>query len=130
MVKVVGDIVSLNLVASARVDAEKLGTLYRQLGEVAAEDVVCRATEDLAVRLSNCEQNWRDKDLVTLRKSMRGIVAVAEQVGMQTLACVARDVNAQLQQQDNVATAATFARLLRVGERSLCAVWDLQDLSV
>ena len=31
---------------------------------------------------------------------------------------------------DGVATAACFARLIRLGERSLVEIWDIQDLSI
>lgn len=49
---------------------------------------------------------------------------------MTALARVAGDVTRAIDANDAVATAATLARLLRVGERSLTAVWDLQDLSI
>lgn len=35
-------------------DHDRLGALYVQLGEAAAEDVVCRALEELAQRSSHC----------------------------------------------------------------------------
>ena len=31
---------------------------------------------------------------------------------------------------DEIATGATLFRLIRIGERSLTAVWDMQDISV
>ena len=45
------------------VDQERLGLLYTQLGEVGAEDVVCRAMEELALRLSHCKKLHKDQDL-------------------------------------------------------------------
>jgi len=115
---------------SVRLDADRLGTLYRQLGETNAEDVVCRAVEELAVRMSHCERLWRQQDLKLLRKSARSLIAISDQVGMRLLSRVAADVTQAIDAQDNVATAATLSRLLLVGERSLTAVWDLQDLSI
>lgn len=111
-------------------DPDQLGALYRQLGESGAEDVVCRAIEELAVRLSHCERMWRSQDLPGLRKSARSLIAIAEQIGMNSLARVADDVTRTIDQHDQVAQAATLTRLMRIGERSLTAVWDLQDLSV
>ncbi|MEM9549702.1 MAG: hypothetical protein AAGA05_00920 [Pseudomonadota bacterium] len=127
---VVENIIVLRREESVRVDPDQLGALYRQLGESGAEDVVCRAIEELAVRLSHCERMWRSQDLPGLRKSARSLIAIAEQIGMNSLARVADDVTRTIDQHDQVAQAATLTRLMRIGERSLTAVWDLQDLSV
>ncbi|MEY8837590.1 hypothetical protein AB9K41_00970 [Cribrihabitans sp. XS_ASV171] len=115
---------------SVRLDSDRLGGLYRQLGDAGAEDVVCRAIEELAVRLSACERHWRQQDWAGLRKCARSLIAIAEQIGMVALARVAGDVTCSVDTGDRVATAATLYRLIRVGERSLTAVWDLQDLSI
>lgn len=115
---------------TVRLDSDRLGQLYRQLGEVSAEDVVCRAIEELAVRLSHCERLWRQRDQEQLRKSARSLIAISDQIGMNTLARVADDVTCAVDAGDAVALGATLFRLLRIGERSLTAVWDLQDLSV
>ncbi len=115
---------------TVRLDPGKLSELYAQLGEAGAEDVVCRAIEELAVRLSHCERLWRQSDLVNLRKSARSLIAIAEQIGMSAMAGIARDVTEAVDVDDHPAIAATLFRLLRVGERSLTAVWEQQDLSV
>lgn len=113
-----------------RLESDRLTGLYAQLGEAGAEDVVCRAVEELAVRLTHCNTLWREKDWPGLRKSARSLVAISEQIGMNMLARVARDVTEALDTADEVAIAATFTRLLRTGERSLTAIWDLHDVSV
>lgn len=127
---VVNKIFTLIQNESARLDSERLGALYRQLGDTGAEDVVCRAIEELAVRLSHCERLWRQQEWQDLRKSARSLIAISEQIGMTALASVARDVTQAVDADDHVAVSATLFRLIRVGERSLTAVWDLQDLSV
>ncbi len=129
-VTVVEKITTLVQTESVRLDPDRLGHLYRQLGDAGAEDVVCRAIEELAVRLSHCERLWREQDWQGLRKSARSLIAISEQIGMTALARVAGDVTATVDAQDYVANSATLFRLIRVGERSLTAVWDLQDLSV
>ena len=113
-----------------RLDSDRLGELYAQLGEAGAEDVVCRAMEELAVRLSHSERLFRQNEMSDLRKSARSLVAIAEQIGMHSVARVAQDVTQCIDDGDRVALAATLARLLRIGERSLTAIWDLQDLSI
>ena len=111
-------------------DPGKLSELYAQLGEAGAEDVVCRAIEELAVRLSHCERLWRQDDMPNLRKSARSLIAIAEQIGMCAMAGVARDVTGAIDSEDQAAVSATLFRLLRIGEKSLTAVWEQQDLSV
>ncbi len=113
-----------------RLDPERLSTLYHQMGETNAEDVVCRAVEELAVRMARCETLWRTGNWLGLRKDVRSLVAIADQIGMTRLSHVALDVTTAIDNNDAVGAAATLTRLLRVGERSLTAVWDLQDMSI
>ncbi|WP_245626799.1 hypothetical protein [Aestuariivita boseongensis] len=100
------------------------------MGDANAEDFICRAVEELAVRMSHCEKLWRAGDWPRLRKSVRSLIAIADQVGMTKLSRVASDVTVAIDNNDAVAAAATLTRLLRVGERSLTAVWDLQDMTI
>lgn len=111
-------------------DSARLEELYSQLGEAGAEDVVCRALEELAARLSYTERCYREIRISDMRKSARSLIAIAEQIGMLKLAQVARDVTRCIDESDRVGLAATLARLLRIGERSLSEIWDLQDLSI
>lgn len=116
-------------VETVRLDHGRVESLYRQLGETGAEDVICRAIEELAVRLAHCERLWRKGRLEDLRKSARSLIAIADQIGMTTLSRVAGDVTRTIDAQDAAALGATLCRLMRIGERSLTAVWDLQDIS-
>jgi hypothetical protein len=129
-VNVVDKIITLEHKESVRVDPDRLSGLYRQLGDKNALDVLCRTVEELAVRLSNCERFWRQRDWAGLRKCAKSLVAISEQVGMMALARVAGDVARSVDAGDAVAAGATLGRLIRVGERSLTAIWDQQDLSV
>ncbi len=124
------DVKTLAQTEQVRLDPDRLGALYRQMGEANAEEVICRAVEELAVRLTQAEKLWRAGEWQDLRKSVRSLIAIADQVGMTKLSRVAGDVTDAIDHNDAVAAAATLTRLLRVGERSLTAVWDLQDLSI
>ena len=115
---------------TVRLDVRRLEQLYKQLGEAGAEDVVCRALEELAVRLSHTERCFRRDKVQDMRKSACSLIAIAEQVGMYTLARVARDVTRCIDLHDKVAIAATLSRLLRIGETSLHEIWDMPDYSV
>lgn len=112
---------------SVRLDADRLEALYLELGETSAEDVVCRALEELAARLGHAERCYREGRFDEMRKNSRSLIAIAEQIGMALLARVAGDVTASIDAGDHNALAATFARLLRIGERSLCEIWDAQE---
>ncbi len=127
---VVATVITLEQNEAVRLDPDRLGGLYLQLGEAGAEDVVCRAIEELAVRLAHCERLWHQQDRTGLRKCTRSLIAIADQIGMTVLARVSGDVTRAIDNGDSAALGATLFRLLRVGERSLTAVWDLQDLSV
>lgn len=115
---------------TVHLDQGRLEQLYLQLGEAGAEDVVCRALEELAVRLSHTERCFRQEQVQDMRKSARSLIAIAEQIGMSKLARVARDVTQSIDLHDRVAIAATLARLLRIGETSLHEIWDVRDYSV
>lgn len=126
----VANILTVLQTENVRMNPDKLGELYAQLGHAGAEDVVCRAIEELAVRLTHCERLWRQDNMPNLRKNARSLIAIAEQIGMSTMAQIARDVTISIDNDDRPAVAAILFRLLRVGERSLTAVWDQHDLSV
>ena len=112
------------------VDQERLGALYSQLGEASAEDVVCRALEELALRMSHCDRLYREQSWPDLRKNTRSLIAIADQIGMQKLSQVAGDVTNCIDANDPNGIAATLSRLLRIGERSLTAIWDMQDVNI
>lgn len=115
---------------TVNVDQDRLGALYAQLGAAGAEDVVCRAMEELALRLSHCEALYRQGMMADLRKNTRSLIAIADQIGMAALSQSADAVMECIDRNDATALAATLSRLIRVGERSLMAVWDLQDIHI
>ena len=114
---------------AAWVDRERLAGLYAQLGREQSEQVVCRAIEELAVRLTHAENLFRLGHRDELLASGRGIIAISDQIGLTGLGLVAGHMVTCLRQHDDIALAAVLARLLRVGELSLNAVWEMQDFS-
>ena len=113
-----------------RLDAGPLRALCKELGPASAEDMVCRAMEELALRLCQVQEQALRGPREDMCKTLRTMAAIAEPVGLSGLAQVARDVCRCIEAGDPVAEAATLARLARTGEQSLTALWDLQDLSV
>ncbi len=115
---------------TVRLDAARLEELVAQLGETGAENVICRALEEVAVRLSHAERCHREGRLDDMRRSTRSLIAMSDQVGMSVLAKVAADVTGCIDAGDRIALAATLSRLLRVGETCLGEMWDIRDLTI
>lgn len=113
-----------------RLDPDPLVALYAELGEAGAERVVCRAMEELAGRVSELLKFADEGQRPALIRTSRLMAKVAEQVGMATLARVAGDLCAVAEQGNRTAEAAILARLVRIAERSLTAVWDLRDMTL
>jgi len=125
----VANITTLIFDEQVRLDSDRLAELYVQLGEIGAQGVVCRAMEELTTRLVKINESYQSNKARELRKGAKGLIGIAEQIGMQRLAKVARDVCNCVDQNDPLALGATLARLQRIGDGSLTAVWDLQNLS-
>ncbi|WP_295316744.1 hypothetical protein [Roseobacter sp.] len=123
-------VLNIRLKETVQVDQDRLGALYAELGEAGAEDIVCRAMEELALRLSHCSRLYVAQNNDDLRKCARSLIAIAEQIGMSVLARVAGDVTRAVDSNDAPALAAVLARLLRIGDQSLTAIWDLQDVTI
>ncbi len=113
-----------------RYDASQIEALKLQLGGPAAEDLVCRAAEELALRISTLERFHAAGDGTGVRKTARGLTGIASQIGLDSVAAVAHDVERCAACQGltaDIALTSTLARLVRVAETSLMAIWDLDE---
>lgn len=111
-------------------DTAQIETLCRDLGPNAAEDVVCRALEELAQRLCTIQGQAGGGPREDMHKGLKALAAIADQIGLRSLSAVAHDVMACIEYGDRVAEAACLARLARTGEGSLTALWDLSAFSL
>jgi len=109
-------------------DSDRIVVLYAELGQVAAERVLSAAMEDLAVHLVAIQMAVLDRQEQVILRGLDELGRLARQVGMRVLSQVARDLADCVTRKDAVAQAAVLARLVRIGDRSLTAVWDLQDM--
>ena len=109
---------------------DRVVQLRRQLGDAAAKNVISRAMRDLALRLEQVQAHYVANQMDTMRKGVRLVFAIADQIGLDTLTMVAEDVLACIDSGDRVALAATQMRLVRSGKSSLREIWDLQELSL
>lgn len=113
-----------------RLDRTQLEHLYLQLGPTRADKDIGQTLEDLAIGLANVQIAHKRGDKQKLRDNVRALIAIANKIGMTSLGRVARDVFDLSATDDAAAYAATLARLERIGERSLIAIWDIQDMSI
>jgi hypothetical protein len=111
-------------------NSQKLDALYRQMGAVGAENLMCRAMEALAWRLSQAERLYRVGARIDLRRVVRVIAVISGRVGMEKLSGVAADVVRCIDGADDIALAAVLARMSRLGERSLTEIREVRDFSV
>ncbi len=110
------------------VNHDRVHQLNRQLGEETTRSILTRAIEEAAVRLEHIARTHTGAALDEMKRCTRSLVGISDQIGLDTLTMVADDVLACLEAQDTVATAATTARLIRIGEGSLREICDLQGL--
>lgn len=121
-------ITSLAMEEPARFDPDCLEDLCRRIGEVRAEAEVALALHRISEGLPKL-LGLLDRDERVFLNAVEQVARDAELIGMSTLSRVAISVLDNFNRADHVALAATLARLERVGERSIHAVWDLEDLS-
>ncbi len=88
-------------------------------------DLIFDVVEDIARILGRAETQYLKTDYDNLRESLDSIVTLAQKFGFGHLSRVAKDVKHCVEGNDFVAVSSTFQRLLRVGEQSLFAIWDM-----
>ena len=110
-------------------DLIRIEELERLLGGKDAENVIVKAMEEVAKRLTLSERAFYAQDWAALRKAVKSMSAIGEQIGMQALVRAGRNTLDALDSRNHAAMAATFYRLQRIGDRSLSDYWDLQGVT-
>ena len=106
-------------------DPGPLARLFGSRHEAAAEEVVCRAMEEISARLMQIEMFHAECRFAELARAARGLIGVADQIGLRGLALSASHVAVCSEGRDAVALGATLARLQRIADGSLAEIWDL-----
>jgi hypothetical protein len=122
-------VTDLPLGEPARFNPGQLEKLCERLGELRAEAEVAHALDRLSALLDEVGRISASRDHTHLEEVLAALVRDAQLIGMATLARVGRDVLDCVDSGDRTALAATMARLMRVGDRSIHAIWDLEDVS-
>ncbi|MBE3639370.1 hypothetical protein [Mangrovicoccus algicola] len=113
---------------AVRFDPRRLADLYRTMGEIGAENVLCDTMEELTIQLVRIEKLGRRARLQEVREIAERIAPRAEQIGLAGLAGAARAVADCVRLGDRTGAVATMARLSRMGDKSLSAIWDPQGM--
>ncbi len=110
-------------------DPEVLELLCARIGETRAEAEVARALERISTTVEALPTLGQATDQFLFFITLRSLIRDAELIGMTTLAKASRNALACAGKDHSAAFPATLARLQRVGERSIHAVWELEDMS-
>lgn len=113
-----------------RVDTTCLNRICDDLGHQAGEAAICAAMEDVAVLIRTASDGWGRGDLQIVQPTARQVSGIATRLGLVTLARTAAGVADLCDKFDGTAMAAAVARMVRLGEQSLIAVWEAQDVSL
>lgn len=121
-------ITALAVTEPVRVDARRVGDIVNELGEQTAQNVIGLALEQLAAALGATEEALSSGDRAQAIAHADRLSRLAWQIGLLSLAGVALDLAACAERGDMCALEAVRARLQRVGNRSLTAIWDRAGL--
>jgi len=122
-------IAQLNPSEAAHVDPDALASLHARLGPNGAEQALTSAIEQSISRLGAIRKAVQQQNAAGVEQLATSLAELAEQVGMISYAHVARSVAQCAHASDSPALAATLARLDRIGDRSMLAVWGGEDIS-
>jgi len=109
------------------IDTNRLGHHLKRSVEQDVSDHVFHLADTMAQALGEAETNFLNNRFDRLVSTVQKIATLAEMCGFISVRTVAGDVSHAVQRNDAVAVSATVHRLLRIGEKSLYAIWDLPE---
>lgn len=98
------------------VNLAQIGEIYRSIGPVRAEELICRSFERLSAHLARLEMCCSGQEHGPFADILTDIVSDAAAIGLTEMADVALNVLDCHESGDLIACAATLARLMRVSE--------------
>ena len=107
-------------------DPAPLKTLFAALPDHEAEDIVCRALEDIASRLNTMQTARSSGSFTEVATPAKRIAAVADQIGLTELSMVAAHTGRAADMACGVALGATMARLERSFDAAVSQIWDFR----
>lgn len=115
-------ILRLHMAENIHIHGDAIELIRASLGPSASTDVIGRAADEIAGTLTSIEHALDIGDTVQLRRALRHLGSVGEQIGLLQLARVADDALTTAERSDAVALHAVIGRLMRLGDASLDAV--------
>lgn len=112
-----------------QLDPDRLASLFIELGEHHARQLVDRAMDDLADAVQAARVEFREGQLGPLGDLAFQVEQLAEPLGLAGLARVCADVAELCEGDDFVALAAALGRMERLCGQAQRMVWKLGDLS-
>ena len=112
------------------IDARRMEALFSRLGHRRAEAYVPGTVEEMTDLLTALEAQYRKGAFDTLGTQARRISRMAADIGLTSLARVARDLGIVAPRGDRATLSAIWARLQRIGDRSLQQLWEQPGLSL
>lgn len=122
------DVAGLQHDETVHLDPDKLGALYRDLGPRQTEVVLTRALEEIGQRIEALPEPYQEGRWAELARRARSLIAIADQIGMSKLARVAGDVAICAERCEAPALGACLARLDRIAQNSLAAIYDMANI--
>lgn len=112
------------------IDSAHLNGMARRLGARAAEAYVIEKVEEISDRLADIDWLHRQGLSAEIRNGALRIARLCAEVGLISLGRVAHDLANAAAQGDLAAYSAVWERLVRIGDRSLSQVWEVEGLSL
>lgn len=112
------------------VDTDRLAELLRRLGAARAEAYIADRVVEISDRLARIEKRHRSGAHAAVAEDAQRVSQLAADVGLTSLARVARDLRVLSRRDDPVSYRAVWQRLVRIGDRSLAQVWEVPGLSL
>lgn len=107
-------------------DPAPLRTLFAALPDHEAEDIVCRALEDIASRLNVLQAARTAGAFAEIRAPARRVGVIAGQIGLTEISLVAGHAAKASEMRCGVALGATMARLERAFDAAVSQIWDFR----
>jgi hypothetical protein len=105
-------------------DPRRIGLLYAQLGGAEVQAILDRAMIELVTTRDELQTQYHEQDAGGLTRNLRRLRRIAEHLGLQSLVTIAQDVADCAERADQIAFAATWARLNRSIDRAVAGAWE------
>lgn len=119
-------VVQLRPVDALSIDQGRLRALRAEYGPMGAADLLARAADEIAERMAALAALEEGGCGARIAREARGIARIGAETGLLTIVAAAAAVADCALRDDPPACAATRARLVRVVDRALPALWLLR----